>query len=152
MVPKPRKDGTFTSLAGEMRPITVLPEMGKIISRVLANRLNQVLLRHDVLTSGQRGAIRDGCCDHCIDVVLDAVEDWRSRRPSDYLFVVSYDQAKVYDSVQGYTIRASLERFNFPEVFIRYVLSGLDGATSRVRTKHGLTGKHAGCATRWVTG
>src|SRR2546423_7709627 len=37
------------------------------------------------------------------------------------------------------TIRASLERFNLPENFIQFVLSGLDQATSCFKTFYGLT-------------
>ena len=142
MVPKPRKDGSFTNTAGEMRPITVLPEMGKIISRILASRLSQTLTRPGnlrLLSSAQRGVIRDGSADQCVDTLLDAIEDWHHRKDGSDLFALSYDQSKAYDSVQGYSIRASLERFNMPEIFIRYVLSGLRGATSRVRTAGGLT-------------
>ena len=50
--------------------------------------------------------------------ILDAI------LPSKQLFVVSYDQEKAYDSVQAYTIKASLERFNLPEDFIRFVAIG----------------------------
>jgi len=50
-----------------------------------------------------------------------------------------YDQAKAYDYVQEYTIRASLERFNMPEQLITLVTSGVHNAFSRVRTAGGLT-------------
>ena len=50
---------------------------------------------------------------------------------------------KAYDSVQAYTIRASLERFNLPTDFINYVLSNLDGATSCFKTFYGPTEEFA---------
>ena len=107
MVPKPRKDGSYTSEAGEMRPITVLPELGKIMSRVLASRLGEILVHNPLLVSpAQRGVIRDGSADQCVGVVTDAIEDWKQRGGKTELFLLSYDQAKAYDSVQGYTIRA----------------------------------------------
>ena len=46
---------------------------------------------------------------------------------------------KAYDSVQAYTIKASLERFNMPEKMITYILSGLQDATSCFKTFFGLT-------------
>jgi exonuclease III len=146
LVPKVKADGSFSCEAGEMRPITLLPEMGKIISRVLAARLGQILTASPgLLTSSQRAFIRDGCVDQCVNSLVDVIEDWKehgkkgkNRSP---LFVISYDQAKAYDSVQAYTIRASLERFNIPESFIKYVLSGLHEAPSRVRTHGGLTSR-----------
>ena len=53
MVPKVKADGSFSREAAEMRPITVLPEIGKILSRILAGRLQVVLVRNpSLLTSG----------------------------------------------------------------------------------------------------
>ena len=55
------------------------------------------------------------------------------------MFLLAYDQVKAYDSVQGYTIKASLERFNLPDAFITYVLSNLEDATSCFKTFFGPT-------------
>ena len=46
---------------------------------------------------------------------------------------------KAFDTVQAYTIRASLERFNFPVLFIEYILSNLISATSCFKTYYGTT-------------
>jgi hypothetical protein len=71
---------------------------------------------------------------------LNVFEDFKDKKAKDkQLFVISYDQEKAYDSVQAYTIKASLERFNLPEHFIKFVLSGLEGATSCFKTFYGLT-------------
>jgi hypothetical protein len=55
------------------------------------------------------------------------------------LFLITYDQQKAYDSVQKFTIQASLERFNLPEKFISYVVSLLDESTSCFKTFYGPT-------------
>jgi hypothetical protein len=71
---------------------------------------------------------------------LNVFEDFKDKKEKGkQLFVISYDQEKAYDSVQAYTIKASLERFNMPEDFIQFVLSGLDQATSCFKTFYGLT-------------
>ena len=75
----------------------------------------------------------------CITTALNIFEDFQERKDDKELYVVSYDQEKAYDSVQTYTIRASLERFNMPEKFITYILSGLQNATSCFKTYFGLT-------------
>jgi hypothetical protein len=80
MVPKVKPDGSFHFKASAMRPITVLPEVGKIASRLLASRINGVLVRHpSLLSEAQRGFINDGSIDQCSDVLLDVIEDWRQR-------------------------------------------------------------------------
>jgi exonuclease III len=146
MVPKVKPDGSFSASADGMRPITLLPEVGKLASRLLAKRIGEILVRQPhILCTAQRGFLADGSVLQCVDSLVDVIEDWRQKQrdmgpaKAGPLYALSYDQSKAYDSVQAFTIRASLERFNFPEIFIKYVLSGLEGATSRVRTKDGLT-------------
>jgi hypothetical protein len=97
LVPKVKADGSFSCEAGEMRPITLLPEMGKIISRVLAARLGQILTGSPgLLTSSQRAFIRDGCVDQCVNSLVDVIEDWKEHgkkgKKRSPLFVISYDQ------------------------------------------------------------
>jgi len=60
------------------------------------------------------------------------------RSKGDSLLLAS-DQEKAYDSVQEYTIRASLERFNLPELFISFVLCNLHHASSCFKTFYGPT-------------
>ena len=61
MVPKVKPDESFQCKASKMRPITVLPEFGRITSRLLAARINSVLVRHpELLAEAQRGFINDG--------------------------------------------------------------------------------------------
>jgi hypothetical protein len=70
------------------------------------------------------------------------IEDFQARKRTDKtasLFLLAYDQVKAYDSVQSYTIKASLERFNLPSEFISYVLSNLEEATSCFKTFYGPT-------------
>ena len=77
-----------------------------------------------------------------MNVLLNILEDFhqkKSQNPKRQLFLVAYDQVKAFDSVQEYSIRASLERFNLPEVFIQFVLSNLENATSCFKTFYGPT-------------
>ena len=92
------------------------------------------------MNSSQRAFLKDGCTLQCINIALNIFEDaLENKAKGKHLYVVSYDQEKAYDSMQAYTIRTSLERFNMPENFISYILSSLDGATSCFKTYYGLT-------------
>ena len=44
MIPKKKPDGSYTSKVEDMRPISVMQEFAKITSKILANRLGNVLL------------------------------------------------------------------------------------------------------------
>jgi hypothetical protein len=144
LVPKLKADGSFSTVPGEMRPITVLPAIGRLLSKVLATRLVTALALHpEVLHKAQRAFIRDGTHSQCVETLINVIEDWHQTKnlgaPLKQLFIISYDQSKAYDSVQSFTVRATLERFNMPEPFIALILSGITGATSQVRTAGGLT-------------
>ena len=117
----------------DMRPITLLPELGKLANRVFAARMTVTLLRHPGLVDeSQRGFLKDGSTMQCVNVALDVLEDYHERGGAKSLFVLSYDLIKAYDSVQEYTLRAALAR---AEGFVS--CSGLRGVP--VLTKHGLT-------------
>ena len=61
MIPKKKEDGSLTSSVKEMRPISVLQEFSKIASKILADRLGQILLKHDeILNRAQRASSRMG--------------------------------------------------------------------------------------------
>ena len=125
-----------------MRPISVLQEFGKISSKLLAIRMGSIILQNPkVMNRAQRAFIKDGSTSQCIATALNVLEDFqrKRKRSGSQLFLLAYDQVKAYDSVQAYTIRASLERFNLPEKFICYVLSNLESATSCFKTFFGPT-------------
>ena len=107
---------------------------------MLAERWGKILLESPhILDSAQRAFIKDGCVQQCIATALNIFEDSFERKDKKELYVVSYDQEKAYDSVQSYTIKSSLERFNMPEKVIMYILSGLQDAKSSFKTFFGLT-------------
>jgi hypothetical protein len=143
MIPKRKPDGSYTSKVEDMRPISVMQEFAKITSKVLADRLGSILLESPhVLNRAQRAFLRNGCINQCIQTALNVFEDFQDRRILDnqaQLYVISYDQQKAYDSIQKFTIRASLERFNLPETFIRYVESYLEDSRSCFKTFYGPT-------------
>ncbi len=139
MVPKGHTDGPAD--VSKMRPITLLSEIGKVLARVLADRISGVLCRRpELLNVNQRAFLRNGDVSQCIATLLDVCEDHKSKHLEDSraeLFCVSYDLSKAYDSVQEYSIRAALERFEFPPCVVDYLCSSLWGSTSSVRTRDG---------------
>ena len=141
MVPKGTIDGPPD--VSDMRPITLLSEIGKIPARILAARISAILCdKPELLNTSQRAFLRNGDVSQCIATLLDIFEDHLAKKavdPESQLFCVSYDLSKAYDSVQEYSIRASLERFEFPPEIIDYVCSSLWGSKSRVRTRDGPT-------------
>lgn len=122
--------------AKSMRPISIIPELSKITSKVLAKRLLDALTVHpEVLHRSQRGFLRTGNIGQCIDALIDILED--NRQHKNDVHIASYDQKKAYDSVQHYTIKMSLERVNLPTTFISYVMSSLEESEAFLVTDMG---------------
>ncbi len=118
-----------------------MQEFGKLASKILANRMGSILLKHP-LTPAQRAFLKDGSTSQCLRTALNVLEDFKEckrHKPKSQLFMLAYDQSKAFDSVQAYTIQASLERFNLPKQFIEYVLSNLKEAKSCFKTFYGPT-------------
>jgi hypothetical protein len=121
-----------------MRPITLLPEVTKAITRVIANRFKRAFTEFPgVLNRAQRAFLENGNIYQCIDLVLDVFEQAKAERR--FLAAVSYDVRKAYDCVQPYSVRAACKRFAVPGHIARFILELMEGATSCVRTKHGRT-------------
>src|SRR3954462_9511750 len=84
MIPKRKDDGSLTDMIGEMRPISVLQEFGKISAKLLSNRLGSILLSHPhLLNSAQRAFLKDGCTGQCINSILNVLEDFQEKRNRD---------------------------------------------------------------------
>lgn len=146
LLPKPGQNHSseeeIEQPANKMRPITILPELGKLPTRILAARISKVICNNPhLLHEAQRGFIKNGNVSQCISLTLDIIEDYHETKKDNggELYMISYDQRKAYDSVQHYSIRASLERLNFPLQFIEYVMSTLTEAESYVMTDQGPT-------------
>src|SRR3982074_498554 len=133
------QDGKWTEKVRDMRPISVLQEFGKIASKILATRVgDRILANPSALNSAQRAFLKDGCIQQCINTALNVFEDFKDKKEKGkQLFVVSYDQEKAYDSVQAYTIKASLERFNMQRITLsdrRFNLEVFSKSMKRFKT------------------
>lgn len=146
MIEKKKGEACFETLDRDLRPISIMNEYAKLFCKIMANRLSSLLLEHDIVDPAQRAFLRNGCTHQCITTLLNVIEDAKQKRlydSSSQFFLVSYDQKKAYDSIQRYSIRASLDRFSLPERWISLVLSIHDNLRASFRTYFGLTNSFA---------
>ena len=138
MTPKVMPDGTLSSTPDKMRPITVLPTLLRVANRILNERVLRVIIANPkILHWSQNAFMKNGSTDECVDLIQDAIEECAERKFG--LSKCNYDQEKAYDSVQAYRVEATLERLACDRRFTAYILSGLEGAQSAVRTWHGFS-------------
>jgi hypothetical protein len=123
-----------------MRPITVLHAVLRLRHKILANRLQRAISAHPTLLhNANRGFIWGGSTQQPIDSLLDILEEHKlsaSNRASP-LFLAFYDQKRAFDSLQPYSIKASLERLCLPAEFVEYMMNYVQQPRSAVRTAFG---------------
>jgi hypothetical protein len=121
----------------DVRPISVLPELYRLISRILNARLLAVFREHKILHTAQRAGLTDGDFLQCLDVVTSMIED--AKLTGD-LALVLYDQSKAFDLVTPAAITRACRRLGLPDKFISLIVSAILRAKARVRTAFGLSG------------
>jgi hypothetical protein len=133
---------TVNSMNDQLRPISITHEYAKLLSKILANRLNDVLMKCNILTAAQRAFIKNGSTHECITTLINILEDALHKRRNNKdstLYLVSYDMRKAYDRIQFFSIRPTLERFNMPENFIKYIETTQSSLRACFKTFYGLT-------------
>lgn len=120
----------------DVRPISVLPELYRLISRVLNARILCVLRKHNLLHPAQRAGLSDGDFTQCLDVITNIIED---AKLSGALALTLYDQSKAFDLVTPVSITRACTRLGLPDKFISLVVSAMHRARARVRTAFGLS-------------
>jgi hypothetical protein len=142
MIEKKAGEATLENLDVDMRPISIINEYAKLINKILADRLSQILLENDVIEPAQRTFLRNGSTHQCVSTLINIFEDAahkRSKSSQSTFYFTSYDQKKAYDSLQKYSIRASLKHFNMPDSFIKFVLNNHSQLRACFKTFFGLS-------------
>ena len=129
----------------KVRPVSVLPELAKFVSRVLALRIRKVLIKHpEIIAAGQRAGLANGDFNQAVDVVLDCLEDSLMGRVlgdkcQGNITLEFFYQAKAFDCVLPEVLRRTLQAVGLPKAFQDLVCSGILQASARVRTFYGLS-------------
>jgi hypothetical protein len=122
----------------DVRPISVLPELYRLVSRLLNFRLTSKFLEHSILHPAQRAALANGDFYQAVDTTCNVIEDARERKENTLAFVL-YDQSKAFDLVHARALERAMRRIGLPSAFIQLVLSAMDRARSKVRSRAGIS-------------
>ena len=142
------KKGDRTQLKN-WRPVTLLNTDYKILTRALANRLQQVLPL--IVSSDQTASIK-GRTIHDNTRLLNDVISYANEKNIN-LALISVDQMKAFDRVSHDFLFTCLERFGFGPSFIKWIKLIYHDVSSSVKTNGWLTafihlerGLRQGCA------
>jgi len=141
LIPKNDNGNDVESLVDTNRPISICNDYLKLFQKIMATRLNNIILKYKILHPAQQGFIRNGSINNCLTTLLNILEDQKQKnilRNSNF-YLISYDLTKAYDSIQFCSFRPSLERFNLPEKFIKLMENILFKMSGSIKTFFGLT-------------
>jgi hypothetical protein len=128
-IPKPGLDARSLD---NTRPISLQPVLARILSAILAERLQSAVA--PLLHSCQAGFLRNrSTAEHLLTMRLCLEQQPAS------LQVLLLDIAKAYDTVSWARLDAALQRVHCPAAFRHLVQSMLAGSSSQVRTAWGLS-------------
>ncbi len=126
------KKGDATKV-GDWRPITLLCCGYKLISGIVANRLNKYLGK--IIGRAQKGFMSSKNINTCTVNIMNSISrSWDLERPTGIMCV---DFAKAFDSVEHGMIRKVMEFFGYGHVMIGMVMTLLKDRKSRIIFENG---------------
>jgi hypothetical protein len=133
-----RKKQNLATLAN-LRPITLMPTLSKLLSKLLATRLSNILHGHACLQWCQQGFLAGTRCEVPIAAILEMVHDsFKNNKP---LYLMFYDLKGAFDRVDHEAIIMSLRAIGAPAAVLQFFRTYLKDAVTRIRLPNGLSGK-----------
>ena len=116
------KDGKDPKETVSYRPISLTSCPGKILEKVIANRLIYLLESRQLLTNNQAGFRPNRCTtDQVLKLTQDATDQIQSKSEGNRTVVAFFDYAKAYDKVWRDGLLEKMSVMNLPMRYIRYV-------------------------------
>ncbi len=116
------------SKVGDWRPITLLCCGYKLVSGIVALRLEKYLMK--VIGRAQKGFLKAKNINTCTMNIINSINGaWENEEPTGILCV---DFSKAFDSIEHAAIGNILEFFNFGQVMVKMVMTLLKGRKARV--------------------
>ena len=102
----------------DFRPIACCNVLYKVVSKILANRLKEILLR--IITQNQSAFVKGRLLIENVLLASELVKDYHKEDVSPRC-LMKIDISKAFDSVQWEFVLKSLEALGFPGRFIHWV-------------------------------
>jgi hypothetical protein len=138
------KKGKDPASVGSYRPITLTSHLGKLMERLVTNRLSWWLESAGVLSPFQAG-FRKGrsTADQCLRM-SQHISDGFQRKPAQRTLLTLFDYSKAYDTVWRTGLLTKMESLGVPRSFRAWVKAWLQHRTARVRVDE-VEGRDRGC-------
>jgi len=117
-----RKEGKPDySLPGSYRPIALENTLGKVIERLVADRLSTAIEEHALVPNSQMGARRDRSAVSALSQLVDVVHTAWARNPKFIVSMLSLDLTGAFDRVSHDRLLWILRKKRLPEWIVKFV-------------------------------
>ena len=122
------KEGKDPKDPTSYRPISLTACLGKILEKIIANRLISVLEERGILTDNQAG-FRPGRCttDQILKLVQEASDNIHEKPRGKSTVCTFFDYSKAYDTVWRDGLLYKMVNYNIPYKFVKYARHFLSG-------------------------
>ena len=120
MILKPDKD---SSSPKSYRPISLLPILGKVMERIMTERITLYMIDKGLLNKFQYGFQKKKSCVHQVLRLSEHINRWFNAKPSGRTIAVLIDAEKAFDCLWHDGLRQMILKDNFPTILIRWISS-----------------------------
>jgi hypothetical protein len=114
LIPKPQKD---LDLLKNWRPITLLNQDYKYLTKILANRLEKTL--PEIISTDQSGFVKGRYIGCNIQRIQNMIELCKNNQINGSLINIDFEKA--FDTIEWWFISKTLNKLGYPQEFIRWV-------------------------------
>jgi hypothetical protein len=119
------------------RPICLLETARKLMTKIMNNRLANILYRFHILKGNNYAGLPGGSCHTPIHILESIIHDASSNNKS--LFIFLQDISKAFDSIDTNMLEMAMLRLKLPLGFIKLTISLFTNRSNRVITADGLS-------------
>ena len=127
------KDGKDPKKTISYRPISLTSCMGKLLEKMVADRLIHILEERNLLNDNQAGFRPNRCTtDQILKLVQQATDQLHSPAANTRTLTAFFDYEKAYDKVWRDGLIHKMLKMNLPSRFVKYTRHFLSGRKTRV--------------------
>ena len=127
------KEGKDPKITSSYRPISLTACLGKLMEKIVADRMTYVLENRGLLADSQAGFRQNRCTtDQVLRMTQIATDQIQATNQSSATIVTFFDYEKAYDKVWRAGLLHKMQEMSLPYKFIQYTRSFLSGRKTTV--------------------
>ena len=131
------KEGKDPEKTASYRPISLTSCCGKILEKIVADRMTQILEERGLFTNNQAG-FRQGrsTTDQVLKLTQNAIDQIHQKDEGSVTLVTFFDYEKAYDKVWRAGLLSKMQKLELPGRFVRYTRNFLSGRVTSTKVNN----------------